>query len=118
MSDRKGWHELRRTRMATREAVVGYDRARRAYELAEQIRSLRTEAGLTQKELAERMGSSQSVVARLEGGGVFPTIETLERVAAALGAHLQIALRAGPLNAPASRSDPGGEQAESAMPLG
>ena len=40
---------------------LGLDRARRASELARQIGNLRTTAGLTQKELAERMGSSQSV---------------------------------------------------------
>lgn len=117
MGDRKDWGEVRRTRIASREARLGYERAQRAYELAEQVRSLRATAGLTQKELAERMGSSQSVVARLEGGGVFPTIETLERVAAALGAQLDIVLRAGSPNASASRSDPGREQPESA-PLG
>lgn len=111
MSDRKGWSDVRRTRMATREAQAGYDRARRAYELAEQIRSLRITAGLTQKDLAERMGSSQSVVARLEGGGAFPTIETLERVAAALGAHLDIVLRPSTSHASASPS-PGREQAQ------
>jgi transcriptional regulator with XRE-family HTH domain len=116
MSESKGWSEIRRTRMPTREAQVGYDRARRAYELGKQIRALRTTAGLTQKELAERMGSTQSVVARLEGGGVFPTIETLERVAAALGAQLDIALHAEFPNASAS-SDSGREQTQS-MPLG
>ncbi|MGL4234553.1 helix-turn-helix domain-containing protein [Tabrizicola sp.] len=50
----------------------------------------RTEAGLTQEALAERMGTTQSAVARLEGGGVSPTVETLRRYAKAAGKRLRV----------------------------
>ena len=43
---------------------------------------------LTQAEVARRMGTTQSVVARLESGKVDPTLSTLERYASALGANL------------------------------
>ena len=73
---------------------AGYDRARRAFDFAEQVRNLRDQAGISQMELARRMGTSQSAIARLEGGGTMPTLDTLERVAAALGAELVVELRA------------------------
>jgi predicted transcriptional regulator len=45
----------------------------------------RREAGVTQTELARQMGTSQAAIARLEGGKVKPTWETVERYAKALG---------------------------------
>lgn len=50
---------------------------------------MRTEAGLSQRELAERMETTQSVISRLEeGGGAKNRIDTLARVATALDRHL------------------------------
>ena len=57
--------------------------------LGQLIYDLRIAAGLSQRELAERMGTTQSMISRLEeGGGVRNRIDTLARVAAALGRHL------------------------------
>ena len=58
-------------------------------DLGQLIYDLRTEAGLSQRELAERMGTTQSVISRLEeGGGAKNRIDTLARVAKALDRHL------------------------------
>ncbi len=59
-------------------------------EFQELVYRLRTEVGMTQAELAERMGTTQSAVARMEGGGVRPTLETLEKLAVALGQELVV----------------------------
>lgn len=57
--------------------------------LGQLIYDLRSEAGLSQRELAERMGTTQSVISRLEeGGGARNRIDTLARVAVALERHL------------------------------
>ncbi|MUL85450.1 helix-turn-helix transcriptional regulator [Mycobacterium sp. CBMA247] len=48
----------------------------------------RQAAGLSQTEIAARMGTSQSAVARLEAGGSDARISTVERYAAALGSQL------------------------------
>jgi transcriptional regulator with XRE-family HTH domain len=58
------------------------------------IRDARKAAGLTQAELAARMGTTQSAVARLEGPGSNPSVETLER--ALLAARHGLELRAEP----------------------
>lgn len=50
----------------------------------------RLAAGLTQEELAQRMGTKQGVIARLESGKVKPSTRTLERLAAATGTRLRI----------------------------
>ena len=50
----------------------------------------RAEAGLTQEQLAERMGTKQEVVARWEGGKMLPSTRTLARLAKATGTILQI----------------------------
>jgi transcriptional regulator with XRE-family HTH domain len=64
-------------------------------EMAQQHRSLaaalsarRVELGLSQTEVAARMGTSQSAVARLESGQADLRLSTLERYAAALGQRL------------------------------
>lgn len=62
--------------------------------LGQLIRDLRTEAGLSQRELADRMGTTQSVISRLEeGGGARNRIDTLARVASALDRHLVVSFR-------------------------
>ncbi len=49
---------------------------------------LRTEIGLIRVELAERMGTTQSAIARMEGSGTRPTLDTLENLANAIEADL------------------------------
>jgi transcriptional regulator with XRE-family HTH domain len=56
------------------------------------VRRARSNAGLTQTELARRLATSQSVVARWESGRVSPSVETLSRIAEACGASLQVSL--------------------------
>lgn len=95
MAKRKSWSEVRDKRLSKPAAKAGYERARRAFELAEQVRELREAKGLSQSELARRIGSTQPAVARLEAGGVAPTIETLERIASALGLQLAVSFSKG-----------------------
>ena len=54
------------------------------------VRDARRAAGLTQAELAARLGVSQSAVAKLEREGANPTVETLDRTLRAAGFRLQL----------------------------
>jgi len=60
------------------------------YEFRRAMIGARLAAGLTQKELAERMGTTQSAIARLESGNQMPTLDTLFKLATALGVDFTI----------------------------
>ena len=71
-----------------------YDALAEEFELLDEILKARAAAGLTQAEVAARIGTTQSVVARLESdiGKHSPSIATLKRYASALGYRLQLRL--------------------------
>ena len=56
------------------------------------VAAARERAGLTQQELAERAGTSQSAVARLEAGQGNPGLDTIRRLVAAAGFDLRLSL--------------------------
>lgn len=68
----------------------------RRRQLATELVELRRAAGLSQTQLAARMGTSQSAIARLEAGDADIRLSTLERYAAALGQRLQVRLHPSP----------------------
>src|SRR5574340_254773 len=71
-----------------------YDALAEEFELLDEILKARAEAGFTQAELAQRIGTTQSAVARMESaiGKHSPSIATLKRYASALGYRLQLRL--------------------------
>jgi transcriptional regulator with XRE-family HTH domain len=62
-------------------------------QIAEQVADQRKALGLSQKELAELTGTTQSAIARLESGGRPPRIDTLLGIAEALDCDLTVELR-------------------------
>jgi len=60
------------------------------FAVAKAVIAARNRAGLTQVELARKMGTTQPVVARLEGGRTQPSLRTLQRLAQATGSRLTI----------------------------
>ena len=80
-----GFREMALRRSADAQAArMAEDRGRLVRELAEQ----RQASGLSQTEVAARMGTSQSAVARLESGTADVRASTLERYAAAVGSEI------------------------------
>ena len=65
---------------------------REEYALVEALVRARTAAKLTQAEVARRLGTTQSAIARLEGGQVSPSFATLRRYAEATGTRLTVGL--------------------------
>lgn len=61
--------------------------------IADQVAERRRELGLSQKQLAELTGTTQSAIARLESGGRPPRIDTLLRITNALDCELEVSLR-------------------------
>jgi ribosome-binding protein aMBF1 (putative translation factor) len=60
------------------------------FALARAVIEARSSAALTQAQLARRMKTTQSVIARLESGRTLPSTKTLERLAKATGTRLTI----------------------------
>ncbi len=71
-----------------------YDATRFALEVGEKVRDAREAAGLSQRDLAAQMGTSQAAVARLEAGHVGATLTTLQKVATALDLKITVDLSA------------------------
>lgn len=67
-----------------------YDGLGSEFELARSLIEARTRAKLTQAELAERMQTTQSVIARLESGRSRPSTRTLDKIARATGTRFRI----------------------------
>ncbi len=67
-----------------------YDELGSEFELARSLIEARTDAGLTQAQLAKRMETTQSVVARIESGRVHLSTRTLEKFARGTGTRLRI----------------------------
>lgn len=80
-------------RKASVEFKSAYDEARKATELARSLANLRKRHGLTQKELAQKLGTSQQAVSRLEHPHYHGhSIRMLARYAKALGARVEFRL--------------------------
>lgn len=67
-----------------------YDALEDEFALASALVKARSLAGLTQEELAEKMDTSQSAIARMESGRTIPSGNTLKRFARATGTRLRI----------------------------
>jgi ribosome-binding protein aMBF1 (putative translation factor) len=74
---------IKRKMLADREVRAGYDALGDEFDLARELIAARARAGLTQAEVARRMGTTQSVVARLESGAQMPSVKTLLKFAKA-----------------------------------
>jgi predicted transcriptional regulator len=69
-----------------------YDVLKPEFAMARQLIAARHRAGLSQAEVARKMGTTQSTVARLESGQRLPTMSTLQRYASAIGHKVQVHL--------------------------
>ena len=88
-------HKELKTRALERADVKAeYDRLDEEFQFLDEFLKARTAAGVTQTEIAERIGTTQSAVARLESGRGkhSPSIATLEKYAHALGCRLELRL--------------------------
>ncbi|MFC7459404.1 helix-turn-helix transcriptional regulator [Hydrogenophaga defluvii] len=67
-----------------------YDALADEFEIARQLIEVRARARMTQGEVAEKMGTTQSVVARLESGKRPPSLRTVQRYAEAVGGRVVV----------------------------
>lgn len=80
--------------LADPETRAEYDDQAPEFAIARELIAARVRAGLTQEEIAKRMRTTQSTIARLESGRTMPSMRTLTRYAEATGSRTVITLEA------------------------
>ncbi|EKE25888.1 MAG: XRE family transcriptional regulator [uncultured bacterium] len=86
----KAWNELKKELLKNPEFKRQYEESQPEYEIARAIIRVRIEKKMTQKELAKKMNTTQSVISRVEQAKTSPSISFLKRLATALNTTLQI----------------------------
>jgi len=86
--------KLKARLLADPKVKAEYDALAPEFEISAELLKARLRAGLSQAQLAARMGTSQSAVARLESGQTLPSTKTLMRYARATGSKVHVSLSA------------------------
>lgn len=84
------WKQHKQELIKNPKFKVAYDELEPEYKLAGDLIRARLRKKMTQSEVAKKAGVSRVVVARLESGTTNPTVETVSRVAGALGKELKL----------------------------
>ena len=88
------FEKLKARLLANPKVKAEYDALAPEFEIAGELLRARRRAGLSQTQLAARMGTSQSTIARLESGQTLPSTKTLLRYAKATGSKFRVRLSA------------------------
>jgi DNA-binding XRE family transcriptional regulator len=88
------FEKLKARLLANPKVKVEYEALAPEFEISAELVKARLRAGLSQAELAARMGTSQSTIARLESGQTLPSTKTLLRYAEATGSRFHVRLSA------------------------
>lgn len=89
----KSWKSLKQELLKNKKVAAEYKRLEPRYQLISQLMEARIKKGLTQEELAKRVGTKQSAIARLESGNTNPSISFLEKVTKAVDSDLVIQIK-------------------------
>jgi predicted transcriptional regulator len=88
----KKFETLKKKMLADPAVRKAYDELAPEYEIARELIKARSRAGLTQSDVAKRMGTTQSVVARMESGSSLPSMSSLVRYAKVTGSRTVVKL--------------------------
>ena len=91
MSDVEQYISARK--QADAEFAAGFEVGYRDFEISVLLRQAREAAGLTQEQLADRIGAKKTAISRLENHAADIKLSTLHKVSAALGHRLELKLR-------------------------
>lgn len=85
--------EFKKKALLDPEIKAEYDRLGPEFEIIEAIIKKRLEKNMSQKQMADKMGTKQSALSRLESGNYNPSLAFLKKVAFALDAKLSISIK-------------------------
>lgn len=89
---KKTYRQLKKELLKDEKINYAYEKLGQEFTMIEMIMKKRIEKGLSQKELAQKIGTKQSAISRLESGTYNPSISFLQKVSEALDAKLKISL--------------------------
>lgn len=92
LADKTFYRDLK-SKMRNRAFREGFEREKLVIELSMQIEKIRKQKHMSQKQLSDKTHISQQEISKIEHGGRNITLDTLEKVAAGLGASIDIKLR-------------------------
>lgn len=88
----KNWKQLKTELLQNKVVKKEYDRLTPRYGAISELISARIKGGITQKELAQKIGTKQSAIARFEAGNVNPSLGFLKKMAEVMGYKINISL--------------------------
>ena len=88
----RNWNQLKAELLQDKTVKKEYDKLTPRYEAISELISARIKKGMTQKELAQKIGTKQSSIARFEAGNVNPSLGFLEKMEEVMGYKINISL--------------------------
>jgi len=88
----RDWKQLKSELLQNKAVEKEYNKLTPRYEAISAVITARNKRGITQKELAHKMGTKQSAIARFEAGNINPSLGFLERMAEVMGYKVNISL--------------------------
>ena len=86
----KTWKVLKKELLRNKEVAKEHEKLETHYRVISQLIEARLRKGVTQEQLAKKVGTKQSAIARLESGNANPSLEFLEKVTKAVDSKLVI----------------------------
>jgi len=86
------WNKVKKMILENKDVQKEYDLLESEYKIIEEIIMARKEKNLTQKGLAQLIGTKQSNISRLESGNYNPSMDFLQKIATAMDKRLEIRL--------------------------
>ena len=84
------WNKVKKDLLKNKKVVSEYKKLEPRYKLISVLISARTKKGLTQAQLAKKIGTKQSAIARVESGNANPSFDFLLKISSALDSKLEI----------------------------
>jgi len=89
----KDWKTFKKELLKNKKIASEYKKLEPRYVVISQLIEKRISKGISQAQLADKLGTKQSAIARLESGTINPSLSFLERISHALGVRLIIQFR-------------------------
>ncbi len=88
----RNWKNLKKELLINKAVKKEYENLTPRYEAISKLISARMKEGITQKQLAQKIGTKQSAIARFEAGNINPSLGFLEKMAEVMGYKVTISI--------------------------